>query len=126
MCVRTPDPQRRRVPGYGSDPSWGLAGVDMRSIEAKRFVRDCRAVAGEIGPGIGEIGRGLVRQFVANRLHSQAVEAAIVKGETVNTDEIIRLSSESRRLMEALLSLKVQHKTGPQPTIRERITAQRT
>jgi hypothetical protein len=78
-----------------------LAGIDGRSATARRF-RDLiadlsREYCGEGALSTAEF--GLIRQAAAMTLQAELLQARIVRGEAVNADELIRLSSEARRIM---------------------------
>lgn len=82
-----------------------LDGVDGRGAVARRF-RDLIAdlVREEFGGceklSIGEL--GLLRQAAALILQAEQLQAALVRGEAVDGDELVRVSSESRRVLAAI------------------------
>jgi hypothetical protein len=81
-----------------------LQNVDGRSAYARRFRDLVVAFEAEVG-GTGtltELERGLVRQAAALSLKTEQMQEAIVRGETVNSDTLIRLSGEARRLLSSL------------------------
>lgn len=98
---RLPPRQRSRV----SNGSSLLNGVDGRRASARRF-RDLIAdlTREEFGDSenlsIAEL--GLLRQAAALTLQAERLQAAVVRGETVNADELVRLSSENRRVLAAM------------------------
>jgi len=61
-----------------------------------------RAYESEVGGTLSELERGLVRQAAAVSLKCELMQEALVRGEKTNTDELIRLSSEARRVMAAI------------------------
>lgn len=78
-----------------------LAGVDGRSATARRF----RDLIAELTPEAGG-GEGLsaaecssIRQAAAMMLRAEQLQAGIVRGEAVDADTLIRLSSEARRIL---------------------------
>ncbi|MGO9701242.1 MAG: hypothetical protein ACLPX7_18480 [Xanthobacteraceae bacterium] len=86
-----------------------LDGVDGRRSSARRF-RDLIAdlardeFGGSEGLSIAEL--GLLRQAAALTLQAEQLQAAVVRGETVNADELVRVSSESRRVLAAMRQSK--------------------
>src|SRR5215210_9537872 len=81
-----------------------LDGVDGRSANARRF-RDLIADFAEPFGGLetlGESERVLVKQAAALALRAESMQAAIVNGEAVDHDALIRLSSEARRNLSSI------------------------
>ena len=81
-----------------------LTGIDGRSATARRF-RDliadyAREHGGNAALSTAEL--GMVRQAAAITLRAEQLQAAIVRGEPVLADELIRLSSEARRILSSL------------------------
>jgi hypothetical protein len=88
--------------------------VDGRSTIARRFHHTAQGLIAELG-GEATLSRAemaMVRQCAAIIVRSEQMQLAVLRGEEVDHDELIRLSSESRR---ALLSLKRsgEHKRDP-------------
>jgi hypothetical protein len=81
-----------------------LVGIDGRSPGARRFRDLIQLYEAEIGGALTEVERGLIKQAAALTLRTEQLQAAIVEGRDVNSDEIIRLSSEHRRLLSSLRS----------------------
>jgi hypothetical protein len=95
-----------------------LTGIDGRSATARRF-RDLSAdFAREHGGGsaLSPAELGMVRQAAAITLRAEQLQAAIVRGEPVLADELIRLSSEARRI---LSGLRRRHSQKAPPTLTE-------
>jgi hypothetical protein len=67
-----------------------LPGIDGRSATARRFRDICYET--EIGGNVTEVERDLVRQAAGLTLRAEQLQAAIVRGEAVDNDELIRLS----------------------------------
>lgn len=97
--------QQRRAPGAVTNRSrltnqrWALYGVDNRSTAARRFRDLCIGFAREAGADLTETETTLIRQAAATSLQSEALQAQLARGEPVDTDMIIRLSSEARRIL---------------------------
>jgi hypothetical protein len=66
-----------------------LPGIDGRSATARRFRDIC--ISYETG-NVTEVERDLVRQAAGLTLRAEQLQAAIVRGEAVDNDELIRLS----------------------------------
>ena len=87
-----------------------LAGVDGRGRMARRFKDVLLDLIAEFG-GAGALTTaelGLARQAAALTVRAEALQAAVVKGEPVSDDELIRTASEARRIMFALRRAKVR------------------
>jgi hypothetical protein len=78
------------------------ADIDGRSSHARRFRDLVRAFTAELGGTLSELERGLVRQAAAIVLKTEQMQEELVRGKSVDTDELIRLSSESRRVLAAI------------------------
>jgi hypothetical protein len=88
-----------------------LLGIDGRSAVARRFrdivvdlVHEC---GGEESLSTAEL--GLIRQAAAMTLQAEVLETRIVLGNPVSADELVRLSSEARRVINSL------NKRKPEP-----------
>ncbi len=82
-----------------------LVGVDGRSAHARRY-RDLIANISRDISGAGALlstaERGLIKQAATVFLRAEQLQAAIVRGEPVDDDQLIRLSGEVRRLLKAI------------------------
>jgi hypothetical protein len=79
-----------------------LAGVDQRSASYRRF-RDLVAdLVAEQGRELSISEIGLIRSVAALLVRSEELQAAAVRGEDVDADELIRTASEARRLLSSL------------------------
>jgi hypothetical protein len=90
-----------------------LLGIDGRSATARRFrdiimdlVHEC---GGEESLSTAEL--GLIRQAAAMTLQAEVLQTRIVLGNPVSADELVRLSSEARRVMNSL------NKRKPEPAV---------
>jgi hypothetical protein len=93
-----------------------LDGVDGRTVGARRFRDLTRAFADELGGDatLTETERATVRQAAALTVHAERIQTAIVKGEAVDEDALVRVSSEARRLLTSLRRRSVAKKpAGP-------------
>lgn len=97
-----------------------LDGVDGRSAAARRFRDICRGYEAEAGGSVTEVERDLIRQAAGLTLRAEQLQAAIVRGEPVNNDELIRLSSTAKRLLEAIRAKAAKRKPAA-PTLQEHL-----
>jgi hypothetical protein len=87
--------------------------VDLRSAAGRRFRHLVGAYEAELGPERSESQRGLVRQIATLQIQIERIQADIVAGlRVVDSDEVIRLSSEHRRLLTALKGIVLQNSAG--------------
>ncbi len=91
-----------------------LAGVDGRRASARRF----RDLVSDLGAELGGLASlstadvGLLRQAAAMTMSAESLQAAIVRGETVDADALVRLSSEARRV---IMTLRRHARPAKQP-----------
>jgi hypothetical protein len=98
----------------------GAFGVRRRRQE--RFAHLKEAYSAELGGHLTEPEKALVSQISGLQLRIEQMQAAIVAGDDVDADQVIRLSSEHRRLLTSLRRKAEQHKPAP-PTIDDLIDA---
>lgn len=79
-----------------------LHNVDGRSASARRFRDLVQAYEAEIGGTLSELERGLVRQAAILSLKTEQMQESVVRGEDVDSDTLIRLSGEARRILQSL------------------------
>jgi hypothetical protein len=89
--------------------------VDLRSSSGRRFAHLVRSYTAELGGEPSESQQSLVRQAASIQIRIEQLQADIVGGHrNVDSDEIIRLSSEHRRLVTGLQRHAEQNKpAGP-------------
>jgi hypothetical protein len=87
-----------------------LDGVDGRSASARRFRDICRSYELEAGGDISEVERDLIRQAAGLTLRAEQLQAAIVNGEMVDSDQLIRISSTAKRILEAISAKAAKRK----------------
>ena len=73
-----------------------------RTVPARRFRYLVNAYSAELGDGITELERATVRQAATVRIEIERLQAALLKGDSIDSDMVIRLSSEHRRLLNSL------------------------
>lgn len=76
-----------------------LEGIDGRSAPARRFRDLVRSYSRDLGgvEGLTPAELTLVRQAAALTMRAEELQGAIVRGETIDPDELIRIASASRR-----------------------------
>ena len=88
-----------------SNGSRMLDGVDGRSPGARRFRDLVNSYCEGVGKGydaMTEVERNTVRQAATAQLQSEALQSAIARGERVDTEQLVRLSNLSVRLLTKL------------------------
>jgi hypothetical protein len=97
-----------------SNRSRMLPGVDGRSSAARRFRDICANYEAQFGGNISELERDLIRQAAGLTLRAEQLQGAIVRGEPVSNDELVRISSTAKRLLETIRAKADKRKpTGP-------------
>jgi hypothetical protein len=66
-------------------------------------------------PALTTVEREMVRQTASMLIRAQQLQAAVIQGEPVDGDELIRTSSEARRLA-CMLGLKIEHAPSAKPS----------
>jgi hypothetical protein len=77
-----------------------LPGVDGRSATARRFRDICRSYEIDFGGNVTEVERDLIRQAAVVR--SEQMQADLILGKPVSNDELVRVSSTAKRLLETI------------------------
>ena len=102
-------PRQRRT--RGGVP---LPRIDGRKPSARRFRALALAYEAEFGGAeLSESDKALIAQVCGIQIRLEELQAATVAGRDVNTDEIIRLSSEHRRLLNGLRGKAAKKPAGP-------------
>jgi len=79
-----------------------LPRTDRRTISAMRYRSLLDSYTAELGDRLTEPEKALVQQIASMQLRIEQLQTAIVEGADVDADQIIRLSSEHRRLLTTL------------------------
>ena|ERR1700675_4696978 len=86
-----------------------LVGIDMRSPTARRYRDLVQAYTAEIGGDLAEgalplsqTEMAMIKTAASLSLTAELMQADIVNGKPANTDDLIRLSSEVRRILDAI------------------------
>lgn len=69
---------------------------------------------------LSEAERSLVRQAVGLQLQAELMQAAIVRGEPVDSDALIRVSGTSKRLL-AVIATKAGKRKPEKPTLADHL-----
>lgn len=121
MPVRKTHPQKgdkRHGRSRVSNGTRLLDGIDGRSASARRFKDLIAGLArdefgGAENLSIAEL--SLLRQAAALMLSAEQMQAAVVRGEAMHADELVRVSSESRRVLDAMRRSTRAVPREPQP-----------
>src|ERR1700733_523688 len=79
-----------------------LVGIDGRSPTARRFRDLVQAYKAEIGGDLSQTEMAMIKTAASLSLTAELMQADIVNGKPGNTDDLIRLSSEVRRILDAI------------------------
>jgi hypothetical protein len=105
-----------------SNRSRMLPGVDGRSSAARRFRDICANYEAEAGGNVTEVERDLIRQAAGLTLRAEQLQGAIVRGEPISNDELVRISSTAKRLLETIRG-KADKRKPAGPSLREYIAS---
>jgi hypothetical protein len=89
--------------------------VDMRSAGGRRFRHLVQSYVAELGgvEHLAESDFSLIKQAVALQMQAEAMQESIVRGEAVDPDALIRVSSTSKRMLEAITTRVEANKPPP-------------
>jgi hypothetical protein len=92
-----------------------LVGVDGRSAQARRYRDLCLCFPDDLGCAaeLSEAQRSLIRQAAALLVQSEHLQAAVLRGETVDNEHLTRLSNAATRVL-AQLGIKKGKPAEPQ------------
>jgi hypothetical protein len=96
-----------------------LPRVDGRTRSVRRYRELIATFEAEIGREPAEADRILLKQAAAIALRAEQLEDAIVAGDAVDPDLVIRLSSEVRRILDRLKDKSDQAKVPPPTSLDE-------
>lgn len=109
-----------------------LSGIDGRSAQARRFRDLVKEFTAELGGEeiMTEPMRAMVRQAAAVTVESERMQAAIVRGDDIDTEQLVRVTNVLARLMNGLKAKAKVAKAG-QPTglseyLRQKALAERS
>jgi hypothetical protein len=101
-----------------------LAGVDGRSAEARRYRDLAMSFADDLGGAavLTEAQRALVFQAAALVVQSEALNGAMIRGESVDVEQQTRVANALGR---TLNRLGIRKRPSPAPTIAEYLAARK-
>jgi hypothetical protein len=79
-----------------------FANADGRSTSARRFRDLVRSFESEFDGNLREADRSLIRQAATLLLKSEQMQEAVVRGEPVDSDALIRMASTAKRVLAAI------------------------
>lgn len=125
MCVKR-GPRAARKPTARSAVSNGTRlhqNVDARSSSARRFRDIVDAFTAEVGGELTESERGLVQQAAGLTMRCEQLQGAIIRGEAVDDDLLVRLSGTAKRLLAAIGSKAAERKPSGGMTLAEYVAS---
>jgi hypothetical protein len=92
-------------------------------VGARRFKDLVESFSRDLGgvDRLSEAEQSLIRQAASLTMRGEQLQAAIVKGEPVDPDELIRLSNTARRCLEG-----IQKREQPKPTLADHLAKRGT
>jgi hypothetical protein len=96
-----------------------LPRADGRTIRSRRFRDLTESYAAELGDELTEADRGIIQQAAAVQIACEELQMALVEGRDIDSDMLIRLSSEHRRLLAGLGAKAANNKPAAGPSIDE-------
>ncbi|PSO29843.1 hypothetical protein [Bradyrhizobium sp. MOS002] len=94
-----------------------VIGVDARSKHGRRFRDLVTAYTDEIGGRLTASDQAMVKQAAALAVRAEMAQAQIINGHEVNVDDMVRLCSESRRLIDNLKGKAAARKPEAEPDL---------
>jgi hypothetical protein len=92
---RVPRPRQRATAG-----GIQLPRLDGRTVNARRYRDLVIAFEAEVGVGsLTESEKSLIRQAAALTLRAEELQSALVLGEDIDTDLLVRLSGTAKRIL---------------------------
>ena len=96
--------------------------TDGRSRESRRFHDLCSRFAAELGEAAqSEAGRTLIRNAALLALRSEQLQADVVMGRPVDSEEATRLANSSARLLGVLRRKAAPRSDQPHTSLRDRL-----
>lgn len=98
-----------------------LQGVDGRSASARRFRDLVREFTAELGGDtiMTEPMRAMVRQASAVTVEAERMQATIIRGEPVDTEQLVRVTNTLSRIMNGLKAKAKASKAGQRTDLSE-------
>ena len=79
-----------------------LQGVDGRLPAGRRFADLCRAYEAQCGGNLTVVGKMLCKQAASLSIRCEQLQADVVIGKPVAIDDLVRATSEIRRILAAV------------------------
>jgi hypothetical protein len=96
-----------------------LVGIDGRSPTARRYRDLVQAYKAEIGGDLSEPEMAMIKTAASLSLSAELMQADIVNGKLVDSDDLIRLSSEVRRILDAIAEKAGKRKPAAVPSLHD-------
>jgi hypothetical protein len=96
-----------------------LPRTDGRTAAARRFRDLVEAYSAELGGKVSPVEQSLVRQAANLAQVSERLQADVVAGVQTNNDELVRVSSEARRILATVRAKAAKNKPAAGPSIDE-------
>ncbi len=91
-----------------------FANTDGRTSSARRFRDLVQSFEAEFDGDLCEADRSLIRQAATLLLKSEQMQEAVVRGESVDSDALIRMASTAKRVLVAITAKSAKRKpAGP-------------
>jgi hypothetical protein len=90
------------------------AGIDMRSATGRRYRELVRSYRSELGRDLSDVDEALVKQAASLTLAAERLSTDVVKGAVIDSDALVRISSEARRIL-AVLRAKASKAKAARP-----------
>jgi hypothetical protein len=94
-----------------------LIGVRGASKFGRRYRDLVDLYSAEVGGVLTETEMAMIKTAAALAIQGEMMQAAIINGEPVNTDDLIRLSSEVRRILDAIAEKAGKRKPAAVPAL---------
>jgi hypothetical protein len=104
--------------------------VDGRSAPARRYRDLVKALSDELGGDalLTEPMRAMVRQAAAVTVEAERMQASIINGEDVDTEQLVRVTNTLSRLMNGLKAkakvIKAGQRTGLSEYLRDKLSTE--
>jgi hypothetical protein len=90
-----------------------LHGIDGRSAQARRFRDLVAQFSADLGDELSAAELSLIKIAASLVVQGEQHAARIVRGETVDADESVRLANVANRLLQTLMAKRAKRKPGP-------------
>jgi hypothetical protein len=97
-----------------------LRGIDARTAASRRFRDLCEGFAADFSTPPGAREQALIKQAAAVTVQAEAVQAAIVRGEEIDLEQLTRLTNVQTRTLREL-GIRKRGSEPRMPTLREHL-----